>query len=101
MNVKIVPRTSGAPANKLADAELYFESGPLTGLKLVGFSVWEGRGDRGRHVSFPARPSSVNGERRHYMLLRTANDAATAEPLRNRILQEYATHEESLASPAS
>ena len=39
MNVKIVPRTSGAPANKLADAELYFESGPLTGLKLVGFSV--------------------------------------------------------------
>ena len=40
MKVKIVPRTAGAPAGKLADAELHFSDGLLAGLKLVGFTVW-------------------------------------------------------------
>ena len=41
---------------KLADAEVIFEAeaGPLSGLKLIGFAVWEHR-TGGRNVTFPAR----------------------------------------------
>lgn len=92
MQVKIVPKTVGAPAGKLADAELHFAQGPLAGLKLVGFTVWEGRGERGLSVTFPARQYSVNGERRHFVLLRAGSDTATVEPLKNQILRAYAEH---------
>ena len=35
MNVRIVPSTPGAPAGKLAEAEIYFDesAGPLSGLE--------------------------------------------------------------------
>jgi len=36
--------STSTPAGKLADAELHFTDGPLAGLKLVGFGVWERRG---------------------------------------------------------
>ena len=71
VSVKIIPNDKGSPPGKLADAEVIFEAdaGPLSGLKLVGFSVWERR-DGGRNVTFPARQFSVNGERRSFALLR-------------------------------
>ena len=47
MQVNILPITNGAPAGKLAEAELCFADGLLSGLKLVGFSIWEGRDGRG------------------------------------------------------
>ena len=97
MTVKIVPSTAGAPAGKLADAELHFSEGILAGLKLVGFTVWDGRDDRGRGVTFPARQYTVNGERRHYVLLRAAGDAGGTDPLRELILREYAAYEQSFA----
>jgi hypothetical protein len=53
MTVKIQPNDKGNPPGKLADAELHFTTGPLEGLKLVGFSVWERRGGTGRNVTFP------------------------------------------------
>ena len=70
VSVKIIPNDKGNPPGKLADAEVIFEAdaGPLSGLKLIGFSVWERR-DGGRNVTFPARQYSVNGERRSYALL--------------------------------
>jgi hypothetical protein len=40
MTIKIVPNDKGNPPGKLADVELHFTSGPLEGLKLIGFSVW-------------------------------------------------------------
>ena len=40
MSVHIVPTTSGAPAGKLAEAELRFDGGLLSGLKLVDFAIW-------------------------------------------------------------
>ncbi len=98
MFVKIVPSTVGAPSGKLADAELHFAEGVLSGLKLVGFTVWDRRDARGRNVTFPARQYSVNGERRNFVLLRVTNDAATTEPLRERILEAYAEHEEQSAA---
>ena len=41
--VKIIPNDKGNPPGKLADAELCFNEGPLEGLKLIGFSIWERR----------------------------------------------------------
>ena len=41
MTIKIVSNEKGNPPGKLADAELVFTEGPLEGLKLIGFSVWE------------------------------------------------------------
>jgi hypothetical protein len=61
MTVKITPNDKGNPPGKLADAELHFTEGPLDGLKLIGFSVWERRGGSGRNVTFPARSYSING----------------------------------------
>jgi hypothetical protein len=61
MNVKIIANDKGNPPGKLADVELHFTSGPLEGLKLVGFGVWERRTGAGRNVTFPARQYSVNG----------------------------------------
>ena len=98
MTVKIVPSTAGAPAGKLADVELHFSEGILAGLKLVGFTVWDRRDDRGRGVTFPARQYLVNGERRHYVLLRATADAGTTEPLRELILGAYNAYEQSAAA---
>ena len=90
VSVKIIPNEKGSPAGKLADAEVIFEAdaGPLSGLKLIGFSVWERR-DGGRNVTFPARQYSVNGERRSYALLRASKDDRDAQAIRDRILDAY------------
>ena len=96
VSVKIIPNTGGTPQGKLADAEVIFEAdaGPLSGLKLVGFAVWERR-DGGKNVTFPARPYSVNGARRNFQLLRSSSRALEAqEPLRQRILDAYTRFED-------
>lgn len=95
VSVKIVRTVAGAPTGKLADAELIFEagSGPLSGLRLIGFAVWERR-DGGRNVTFPARQYSVNGERRSFMLLRPVNgESGPQDGLRDVILDAYSRAE--------
>ena len=95
MSVKILPNSSGSPQGKLADAEVIFgaASGPLQGLRLLGFAVWERR-DGGRNVTFPARQYSVNGERRSYALLRPTNgDASVQDAIRQSILDAYSSLE--------
>jgi len=96
MTIKIIPNGSGTPPGKLADAELHFTSGPLEGLKLIGFSIWERRGG-GRNVTFPARQYSVNGERRSFALLRPITDAGAQDRTRDLILEAYAAHEADVA----
>jgi hypothetical protein len=91
--VKITPNDKGNPPGKLADAELHFTDGPLSGLKLIGFSIWERRGGSGRNVTFPARQYSVNGERRSFALLRPVSDATAQERIRETILSAYAEYE--------
>jgi hypothetical protein len=91
VSVRILPNDSGNPKGKLADAEVIFEagSGPLQGLRLIGFGVWERR-DGGRNVTFPARQYSVNGERRSFALLRPANgDDNAQDAIRQSILDAY------------
>jgi hypothetical protein len=93
MTIKIVPNEKGNPPGKLADAELHFTSGPLEGLKLIGFAVWERKTGSGRNVTFPARQYSVNGERRSFALLRPATDSTGQDRMRDLILTAYAEHE--------
>jgi len=97
MTVKITPNDKGNPPGKLADAELHFTEGPLDGLKLIGFSVWERRGGGGRNVTFPARSYSINGERRSFALLRPIVDTATQNKLREIILDAFQEYEERAA----
>jgi len=93
MTVKITMNDRGNPPGKLADAELHFANGPLAGLKLIGFSVWERRGGAGRNVTFPARQYSVNGERRSFALLRPIVDTTAQDGVREAVLDAYAEAE--------
>ena len=87
------PTTRAIRSGKLADAELHFADGPLEGLKLIGFAIWERRGGNGRNVTFPARQYSVNGERRSFALLRPIVDAQAQDRVRDLILEAYAEYE--------
>ena len=98
MTVKIKPNDKGNPVGRLADAELHFTAGPLEGLKLIGFGIWERRGGSARNVTFPARQYSVNGEKRSFTLLRPITDAAGHERIRDVILKAYADYEENAAT---
>jgi len=97
VTIKITPNDKGNPPGKLADAELHFSEGPLEGLKLIGFSVWERRGGNGRNVTFPARSYAVNGERRTFALLRPVVDVTAQARLRELILEAFQDYEEQAA----
>lgn len=91
VSVKIIPNEQDTPAGKLADAEVIFEAsaGPLSGLKLIGFAIWERR-DGGRNVTIPARQYSVNGDRRTFAVLRpTSGEFSALDPIRKVILDAY------------
>ena len=98
MTVKITPYDKGNPPGKLADAELHFTEGPLEGMKLIGFAIWERRGGGGgRNVTFPARQYSVNGERRSFALLRPLSDGTQQSKVRELILEAFQDYEERAA----
>jgi hypothetical protein len=93
LTIKIAPNDKGNHPGKLAEAEVHFTDGPLAGLKLVGFAIWERRGGSGRNVTFPARQYSVNGERRSFALLRPVVDATSQNSIRELILDAFAEYE--------
>jgi len=98
VTVKISPNERGNPVGKLADAELHFTEGPLEGLKLIGFAIWERRGGGGgRNVTFPARQYVVNGERRSFALLRPVVDTSAQSRIRTMILAAFQEYEEQAA----
>jgi len=97
VTIKFQQNDKGSPAGKLADAELHFAGGPLDGLKLIGFAIWE-RKSGGRNVTFPARQYSVNGERRSFSLLRPIVDASAQDRMRELILDAYKEYEAELAA---
>lgn len=88
MVIKIEPNERENPPGKLADAELHFDAsdGPLDGLKLIGFAIWQRHGTTARNVTFPARQYSINGERRSFALLRPLAEQAASDRLRDLIL---------------
>jgi hypothetical protein len=97
MTVIITPNDRGNPPGKLADAELHFSDGPLEGLKLIGFAIWERKTGSGRNVTFPARQYAVNGERRSFALLRPITDSTGQAKLRELILAAFQNWEEQSA----
>ena len=100
VTVKITANDRGNPPGKLADVELHFAGGPLAGLKLIGFAIWERRGAGGRNVTFPARQYNVNGERRSFALLRPIVDTSAQHAIRDRILEAYVEYEQTAAADA-
>jgi hypothetical protein len=93
--VKITPNGRGNPPGKVADAELHFTDGPLEGLKLIGFAIWEKRGGEGGfNVTFPARQYTVNGGRRSFALLRPIVDTTAQTKLREIILEAFQEFED-------
>ena len=101
LTIKITPNDKGNPAGKLADAELHFTDGPLAGLKLIGFAIWERRTGGGRNVTFPARSYAINGERRSFALLRPIIDATAQERIRDLILSAYDQHEQEASAESA
>jgi len=97
MTIRFQPNDKGNPPGKLADAELHFSGGPLDGLKLMGFAIWE-RKAGGRQVTFPSRQYSVNGERRSFTLLRSIQDSHSQDRLRDLILEAYSEHVAEMAA---
>jgi hypothetical protein len=98
MTIKITPNDKGNPPGKLAEAELHFgDDGPMEGLKLIGFSIWERRGGNGRNVTFPARSYVVDGDRRSFALLRPIVDSTAQAKLRDLILDAFQEYEERAA----
>lgn len=99
MTVKFFPNDKGNPVGKLADAELHFSGGPLDGMKLMGFAVWERKAGT-RNVTVPSRQYSVNGERRSFALLRPIADPRSQDQIRTLILDAYKAHEVDEPAPA-
>jgi hypothetical protein len=69
MRVEFVARENG-PERLVAEAEIHFEEGPLSGTKLVGFSLWRGA-DGEVYVTFPSRAFGAGSERKYFDFLRS------------------------------
>jgi hypothetical protein len=77
MTIRIIPNDKGNPPGKLADVELHFTEGPLEGLKLIGFAVWESR--KGRNVTFPRASVFVTGPRQRFCALAIGNSVSSVQ----------------------
>jgi hypothetical protein len=78
--VDITLNRAGTPPGKLADAVLYFTAGPLEGLCIPGFAVWERRENtREINVTVPNRQFIVRGETRSYNLIRPSDPTRPAQ----------------------
>jgi len=70
--VVFVEKAQG-PERLVCDAELVFEEGtPLSGMKLVGFSLWR-RADGEVFVTFPSRAFGAGQDRRFFDYLRAVD----------------------------
>jgi hypothetical protein len=98
VTIHIVPNHRSTPVGKLADAELHFHDGPLAGLKIIGFAIWERRGGSGCNVTFPARQYAAGGERRSFALLRPIADDEQRDRIRGLILEAYLEYEKRAGS---
>ncbi len=86
IKVTILNDTQNKPEGLLAEAELAFKDGPLEGINLEGFGIWENREQTGFNVTFPSRPSK--GNRKYYDLFRPTSKHARMT-VTNFILAEF------------
>ena len=80
MRVHFILNTGGTPASKLADVEIHFEEGLLSGLKLVGCSVWRSKKGDKPTILVPSRSYAIAGGVRYYELLRGSSVPDGADP---------------------
>lgn len=91
VRVRITMNVTGNPEGKLADAELLFTSGPLAGMCLIGFGVWQKR-ERPSELSItmPSRKFMSGGQQRSYNLFRIDNpNPAPAEDAPRAVKDAY------------
>lgn len=88
MRVQFVDKVNG-PERLVCDAEIVFEEDPLTGMKLVGFSLWRST-DGDVYVTFPSRAFGAGTERKYFDYLRSAEGlSAEVKRVKDWILGEY------------
>lgn len=95
--IELLAPYPNSPPQLLAHAELHFITGPLKGIRFVGFGIWEARvGYDSPSVSFPSRPYvTVYREERNWPLVRPIDEHDEADQqacadLKHRILMAYA-----------
>jgi hypothetical protein len=102
MRCQFVVRES-APERLVCEAEIVFdaESGPLAGMKLVGFSLW--RSPEGEvYVTFPSRAFGSGVDRRFFDFLRSAEgNGADAKRVKAWVLAEYRIYRDPAATAAA
>ena len=77
IEVAITLNASGNPPGKLAEAELRFITGPLAGMSLIGFGVWQKRERPSElSVTVPSRQFLSKGEKRNFNMLRITDPNA-------------------------
>ncbi len=84
-----------APSRMVTEAEVVFgpESGPLAGMKLVGFSLWRAP-DSEVYVTFPSRAFGAGSDRRFFDYLRSVSgQAADVKRVKSWILQAWKDRE--------
>ena len=88
MRVQFVEKVNG-PERLVCDAEVLFEEDPLSGMKLVGFSLWRST-DGDVYVTFPSRAFGAGTERKYFDYLRSAEGlSAEVKRVKDWILGEY------------
>ncbi|MGA7105050.1 MAG: hypothetical protein WBX49_06860 [Candidatus Deferrimicrobiaceae bacterium] len=79
MRMHYLLNQGAAPESKLADVEIHFEEGILSGLKLVGCSVWRSKKGEGPTVLVPSRSYATATGVRYYELLRPSEEGGTGD----------------------
>jgi hypothetical protein len=79
-----------APERLVCEAEIQFGGdGLLAGMKLVGFSLWQGA-DGEIYVTFPSRAFGAGSERRYFDYLRTVDGGGEpVKRVKQWILEEF------------
>ena len=97
MRVQFVSRDNG-PERLVCDAELVFDDeGPLAGMKLVGFGLWQGA-DGEVSVTFPSRAFGSGSDRRFFDYLRSVEGVpADARRVKAWILEQFRASREMAA----
>jgi hypothetical protein len=98
MRVEFVVRENG-PERLVCEAEVWFDEdgGPLAGMKLVGFSLWQSP-EGETYVTFPSRAFGAGSERRYFDYLRTIDGTpGEARRVKSWILEEYRSNRSAAA----
>lgn len=88
MRVQFIYRENG-PEKLVCDAEIVFDDGILKGMKLVGFSLWQGAEGQ-LSVTFPSRAFGAGSDRKYFDYLRSAEaSSGEAKRVKAGILEQY------------